>query len=682
MHKLTDKTIEVKGIGPKKSSLFKKLDIYILEDALHYYPREYEKYKAVLPISQIRSSGDVSISASFMGRPRTRYAKGLSITSIVAVDNTGKVECTWFNQPFRASIYKQDVLYYIRGKIIKRNNKLQIQNPIIEEYCAQEHTRDKLVPVYKLTRGLTQTDLQRLINKALECPELDKNSYSDLLIKKSTGFVSKKDAYTNIHYPASEDQLEYARQRLIFSEFFNLQVSAQYIKNTINSRTSDVKINTDKANIESFFNSLPYELTPSQDKVIKNIFNDFNSGKVMNRMIQGDVGSGKTLVAAAALYTVAFSGYQSTMMAPTELLAKQHMKTLSSLLKDFRIHIELLTGSMNAAEKSAIKERLANGKIDIMIGTHALIQDDVIFKSLGLVISDEQQRFGVRERAVLRSKGGAPHFMAMSATPIPRTLAHILYGDLDLSVIKDMPPGRRPIKTYCVSSKLRERVYRFVKNRVKQGEQAYIVCQLIEESSTIDAISAEDLYSELKQGYLMGIEIRLLHGRLETNEKDLIMEEFLQGKTKALVATSIIEVGVDAENATIIVIENAERFGLAQLHQLRGRVGRGVKQSYCILISDTDDDLAKDRLQAMVSLANGFEIAEKDLELRGPGQVYGSRQHGLPEFRMANPIKDSKLFMLASKNAERVIKNLDKIEFRKIAEECLSKHQGTDIISD
>lgn len=681
MLKITDSIIKVKGIGPKKASLLNKLAIYTLEDALNYFPRDYAIQRAVIPIDKVRPGQDASIAASFNGKARTRYIKGLSITSISAVDDTGSIDCVWFNQPYRAFNYKADTLYFISGKVNKKNGSMQLQNPLVEDYCKDKHTKDALLPVYRLTKGLRQGDLKNLIDKALECLKLQAPSNFDSYIDGASNLMGKCKAYEAMHYPESEKLLESARQRIAFEEFFHLQLRALYTKHFLSSSTNSLIIKADSAKLGLFFASLDFQLTASQHRAIKDILTDFAGGRPMNRLLQGDVGSGKTLVAATALYAAKLAGLQGAMMAPTELLARQHLGALAKLFNRFQLRIELLVGNMPSSERDKVVQGLAEGKIDILVATHAILQEDIVFKKLGLVISDEQHRFGVRERAVLRSKGKLPHFLAMSATPIPRTLAQIIYGDLDISIMNDMPKGRIAVKTYCVRSSLRERVYRFVRNRVKEGEQAYIVCQLIEESDKIEAISAEELYIELKENYLRDIDLALLHGKLEAKEKELIMDKFIRGQIKVLVATSIVEVGIDAKDATVIVIENAERFGLAQLHQLRGRVGRGHKQSYCILISDTDQELALERLSTIVSTTNGFEIAERDLELRGPGDLYGIKQHGILDLKIADPIKDSKLFALASEHAQLVVSNISKEEYKKVLEESLAKNMTKDIVT-
>lgn len=657
MSRLFDSITTIKGIGPKRAALYKKLGIASLLDAVEYFPREYEERGAVQPISSIQEGMEVSLCVLFDSSPRVQWIKkGFSTTILNGHDSSGRVECIWFNQPFRGSLYKQNHKYFIRGKVEKKPSGMQIQNPIVEEYNQDYHHQDRLLPIYRLTNGLTQRDLRNLTQEAIKYL-VNISDELDIYVTQHYGLIGQNEAYNCIHYPESTEQIKRARQRLAFDEFFTLQVAVKYIRAQIKDTANGIMFPINQENIDNFLSRFPFELTDSQHKVLAEVLADLSSGFVMNRLIQGDVGSGKTAIAAAALYTVASSGFQCTMMAPTEILAKQHLNTLTWLMKDTNIRIALLTGSMKETDKKSVKSALATGEIDILLGTHAIIQEDVIFNKLGLVITDEQHRFGVRQRTLLQYKGTVPHILVMSATPIPRTLAHILHGDLDLSVIDALPPGRIPIKTFHIQNRLRERAYSFVKKQVVEGSQAYVVCPLVEESEKLDLMSAAEVYNKLSQGYLSDVKLALLHGKLRPQEKEKIMEAFVAGEIQVLVSTTVIEVGVNVPNATIMVIENAERFGLAQLHQLRGRVGRGDKPSYCILISDTKDQTTKARMKVLVDSTDGFEIAEKDLELRGPGDLFGVRQHGIPDFKMANPLKDSALFKLAQEAADIVIEN-------------------------
>jgi ATP-dependent DNA helicase RecG len=628
---------------------------------------------------------DVSLCLEFDGSPRVnRMRKGFSTTTIKGHDDTGRVECVWFNQPFRGSLYKQNHKYFVLGKAERRPSGLQIQNPIVEDYDEAYHNQNKLLPVYRLTNGLTQRDFRFVTDEALKQLSResdDADNYPsdhcqfdlDACLSQKYGFVKKTEAYWNIHYPSDETKLQAARQRLAFEEFLSLQTAVKYIRNQIQNKVKGIKIHISQKKLDGFLHKLPFTLTGSQAKVLQEVLHDMKSGTVMNRLIQGDVGSGKTVIAATALFSAVSAGYQGAMMAPTEILVKQHFVTLSQMMENTGIRLGILIGSMKESEKKETKAALAAGEIDILLGTHAVIQEDVEFRKLGLVITDEQHRFGVRQRALLQYKGAAPHILVMSATPIPRTLAHILHGDLDLSVIDVLPPGRVPIKTYHVPVAYRERIYKFVKKHAQLGSQSYIVCPLVEESEKMDLNSAAEIFEELSHGYLSGVPMGLLHGRLRPEEKEDIMEAFAAGSILVLVSTTVIEVGVNVPNAVIMVIENAERFGLAQLHQLRGRVGRGEKPSFCILISDVKDENGIARMKVLVDSTDGFEIAEKDLELRGPGDLYGVRQHGIPEFRVANPLKDHALFELAQKAADDILENPEAEMYQAFIEKSVEK---------
>lgn len=681
MKELHNSIQTIKGIGPKKAALFKKLGIATIEDSLNYFPREYEYRGAIQNIASIRE-GMVTLCLQMRGAPKiNRIRRGFNTVTWKGYDDTGEIECIWFNQPYRTKSYKSGKLYYVYGKAVKRTNGFQLQNPIVEEYDESYHNQPIYLPVYPLTNGLSQRDLRHLTIEALKI--LKNNFCNDEVDSYVTSRISqfkdidKVKALQLIHYPKNQNSTMLARNRIAFEEFLNLQITVQYYKKKLHKNNKGLLIPISKGIKDSFLKSLPFELTDSQKNVLDDVLSDLSKGKIMNRLIQGDVGSGKTVIAAAALFFVAMAGYQSVMIAPTEILARQHKKSLDSLLcrleSKNNINISLLVGGMKESEKSLVKKKLQSGEIQILVGTHAVIQDDVAFYNLGLVITDEQHRFGVRQKALLKDKGKTPHMLVMSATPIPRTLAHIIHGDLDLSVIDTIPPGRVPIKTYLVNGEYRQRIYQFVKKHALEGNQTYVVCPLVEESENIDLRSAKEVYLELKEGSLKGIQIGLLHGQQGSDKKDEIMEAFSEGKIKVLITTTVIEVGVNNPNAVIMIVENAERFGLAQLHQLRGRVGRGNKPSYCILVSDIKDDLALSRLKVLVETNNGFEIAEKDLELRGPGDLYGMRQHGMPDFKVANPLTDHKLLLLARQTAKEIIKHSYQENCRKIIELVVEK---------
>lgn len=683
MIRLSESITSLKGVGPKKSSLLHRLDIFTLEDALNHFPRDYEEIKAVKPIEAVADGEMASVCAVFADSSRKKRTKDLVVTYVKACDDTGQAECVWFNQPYRASLYKPDVPYFIRGKAVRKGKSLQLQNPSIEAFDPKIHKLDRLLPVYPLTRGLTQNDLRNLVHGILSSVESGYSDPFDKLAVEEYGLISKANAYKLIHFPDSINSVHMARKRLIFDEFFAMLVSIGYQRKVIRSGFIGKRISADHSLVADFLNGLPFKLTVSQQKALADIFADLSGGKIMNRLIQGDVGSGKTVIAAAAMCAAAASGHQSAMMVPTEILARQHMRTMSRMFDKTDIRLSLLTGRMSNADKALVKRSIAEGTTNIVIGTHAILQRDVVFKDLALVITDEQHRFGVMQRMLLRSKSEntMPHFLVMSATPIPRTLAQIMHGDLDVSILDGKPPGRVPVKTHLITSSLRDRLYNFIRNRALAGEQAYIVCQQIENGS--DGIkSAEELYAELVKTHLKGIETGLIHGRLKPEEKEEIMEAFVNGRIRVLVATTVIEVGVNVPNATIIAIENAERFGLAQLHQLRGRVGRGDKPSYCILISDARDEMAKDRLMALVKSNDGFELAEKDLLLRGPGDLYGTRQHGLPQFAIAHPLMDKDMLGCAQGAAKLVLDRADQADYKKIIEICLEKYNKLAALPD
>jgi ATP-dependent DNA helicase RecG len=656
---LSDSIQTIRGIGPKKADLCRKLGIETLLDAVGYVPGEYELRRAVQPVSSVSDGKDVSLCLEFISPPRVnRIRKGFSMTSMKGRDSTGTVECIWFNQPYRGRNCKHNHHYFVMGKAAKGPSGMQIQNPFVENYEEKHHSREQYLPLYRLTDGLTQKDLRHIVSEALKrLPDGQGDpDRVDVRLSEKYGFPGRAEAWRSIHFPESRDRQEKARQRLAFEEFLSLLTALAFIRKHTGSNKGGIPIPVSQGKLNAFLNRLPFRLTDSQTRVLHEVLKDLSGGNSMNRLIQGDVGSGKTVIAAAALFVVASAGYQGALMAPTEILARQHLATLNRMMEGSGIRLECLTGSRTESQKKQVKKALADGEIDILIGTHSLIREDVAFRNLGLVITDEQHRFGVRQRAMLQEKGTVPHVLVLSATPIPRTLVHVLYGDLDLSVIDSLPPGRIPIRTYCVPMFYRERIYRFVRKYAKDGCQSYVVCPLVEESKAKpDIHSVEEVYEELSHGLLSVIRMGLLHGRMKPQDKNQVMEDFAAGRVQVLVSTTVIEVGVDVPNARIMVIENADHFGLAQLHQLRGRVGRGNQPSFCILISDQKEERAIARMRTLVHSTDGFEIAEKDLELRGPGDLYGLRQHGIPDFRIADPLKDSALLQLAGKEADRMV---------------------------
>lgn len=655
MEVLNESVQYIKGIGPKRYALLNKLGIYKIEDALYYFPRDYEVWGEIEAISTLIHGSESSIVAQFKGQPNSIRARNLNILKWTAFDETGEVQCIWYNQPYRRNQYTTNKKYFIRGKVEKRYGETQISMPTIEEYDPKKHDNPKIFPIYPLTKGLTQRDMQRMMFRALDKVGNQLYDFLPATIRKQYGLAEKNFALYNIHFPKNHNSLKEAVRRLVFEEFFFVNMGLKLIKMETQEEIEGIPFAWDTDLIDDFIQGLPFKLTSAQERVMNEIFLDIQSGRAMNRLIQGDVGSGKTILAAISLYIAVISGYQGAFMVPTEILAKQHLQSFNRLFAAKDLNIECITGSMTQSDKAGLKQRLENGEIDIIIGTHALLQEDIEFSNLGLVVTDEQHRFGVRQRATILSKGENPHILVMSATPIPRTLSLILYGDLDISIVDELPPGRKPIKTYHVPSSLSERVYKFVRKQVAEGRQAYVVCPLIEESDKMDLVAATELFSSLKRGALRGLNIDLLHGKMKSSEKEEVMEKFANGATQVLVSTTVIEVGVDVSNATVMVIENAERFGLAQLHQLRGRVGRGDHQSYCILIADPVSREIRERMKIMVESEDGFIVAEKDLELRGPGDIFGVRQHGLPEFKIAKLPRDMEVLKLAQKAVEQVV---------------------------
>lgn len=645
----------VKGVGPKRALLLKKIGIETVKDALEYYPKEYENREKIIPIDMLKIGEKQTFKAYIAGKAREYKVKRLTITKIPVKDGSGAVELVWYNQPYIKGNFKLGEEYIINGKVFYKYGQIYVENPVMDRSDSLNINAGRIVPIYKLTEGLSQKVIRSIIFNLLKEYLNDIEEIFDENFLKEYNLLDIKSAIKNIHFPESSKMLERSKYRLVFQEFFILQLGLTLIKNRYNTDKAGIKFR--RVDLKDFFSKLKFHLTQAQERALNEILDDMYSGKVMNRLLQGDVGSGKTVIAAAAMYVAVKNGYQASIMAPTEILAKQHYFTLKELYDELDIKIELLTGSICTKKKNIIIEEIKNGEIDILVGTHSLIEENVQFKNLGLAITDEQHRFGVRQRAVFKEKGEQTDVLVMTATPIPRTLALMLYGDLDISVIDELPPGRKKIETYAISAALRDRAYKFVINEVKKGRQAYIVCPLIEDSNLINAKSAEVVYEEIYKGVFKEFRVGLVHGGMSSNDKNKVMNEFVNGKIDILVSTTVIEVGVNVPNASVIVIENAERFGLAQLHQLRGRVGRSSHQSYCILIAYSYSDVVKKRLKVMTETNDGFKIAEKDLEIRGPGEFFGVRQHGLPELKLANIFEDIEILKLAQKAVEKFLNN-------------------------
>ncbi len=651
----------LKGIGTAKAKLLTKLGIRQLEDLLYYFPRDYKDKSIISEIKDLLPENSYTIKAVIEDKPQeSRTRNGLTITKCKAFDDSGKVTLTWFNNKYIKNLISKGEEYLFHGKVKQLGREKVIEAPEFEKTSDNGSLNlMRIVPYYSLTEGLSQKDIRKAVKGILD---LIDNKAVDIFpedFRRRYSIAETNFCINNIHFPESIYNMSLAIKRFKFEELFMLQSGLIHIKRMNNYIEKGISF-TNSNIVHSFIETLPFKLTNAQSKVLQEIFQDMDSEKIMNRLVQGDVGSGKTIVAFLALYKCVLSGYQGIMMAPTEILAEQHYISFNSLMGSTQIKAGLLKGSMTAKEKARVYENLKSGELDVVIGTHAVIQNNVEFNKLGLVITDEQHRFGVRQRAALSGKGNNPDMLVMTATPIPRTLSLILYGDLEVSIIDEMPPGRKKVETYFIDSTKKERLFAFIKKELDSGRQAYVVCPLVEESEKLDLNSAVEYREQLQNEFFQGYKVGLLHGKMKADEKNEIMENFRKNHINILVSTTVIEVGVNIPNSTIMVIENAERFGLAQLHQLRGRVGRGSSQSYCILISDSDNDLAKERLRYMTKTENGFDIAEKDLELRGGGEILGQRQHGLPELKLADIIKDIELLKL-SRQAVEYLYDSDKL---------------------
>lgn len=640
------------GIGEKRLLAFHRLGIDTVFDLITYFPRRYEDRSIIKPISQVQDGETVCVETIIASDPTlARIRRGLEIVKFRAVDDSGMIDISYFNQSYiRTQFHKGDSVRFY-GKIQIKNRHVTMTNPVADHLEKTSHQTGSITPVYKTTQGLTQNNIRNTMEQALsiahEIPELLPQDVLDEFDLCPCG-----DAFIQIHRPDDYGKLEYARNRFVFEEFFRLCITMQYLKQ---SHQDTPGIQMSKTDETDFLKTLPYSPTGAQMRAIKDIRQDMESGSAMNRMIQGDVGSGKTLVASYAAWVCCRNGCQCAMMAPTEILAEQHYRTFLKQLSPYGIQIALLTGSTPAGEKREIKKRLAEGTIHFVIGTHALFSEDVEYDNLALVITDEQHRFGVAQRNKLVQKSANAHVLVMSATPIPRTLALMIYGDLDVSVIDEMPPGRQPIETYAVNSTYRPRLNAFIQKTVEAGRQVYVVCPAIEDNEAFPLTTVEEHKQALKRA-LPQVRIAMVHGKMKDQEKDRIMRSFSEGEIDVLVSTTVIEVGVDVPNAALIIIEDADRFGMSQLHQLRGRVGRGDAQSYCILVSDTANDNAVERLKMMTKTQSGFEVAEKDLAMRGPGDFFGDRQHGLPPIRIADLCTDMSILQQAQSSAMDLIR--------------------------
>ena len=647
---------KLKGIGEKTEALFLRIGVNTIEDLIRYYPRGYDIFEDPVPISQLEEGKTAAVTGAVFGRIQVSGNQRLQITTLYLKDLTGTLKVIWFRMPFLRNTLGKGGPITLRGRVVRKREGLVMEHPEIYYPSAKyEEKRHSMQPVYSLTAGLTNNAVIKAVKQALDCVS-EKMNILPRKVEEKYGFSPYVQAVQTMHFPENKESFIRARERFAFEEFLIFILSLRRMKH------SEIRVENpfslpDHPLLARFLDQLPYQLTGAQKRVWEEIRADMQGPTVMSRLVQGDVGSGKTVIAFLALLLAGLNGCQGALMAPTEVLARQHFETISGMLERYSIPLkaELLTGSMTAQQKRKAYEKIESGSVSIIIGTHALIQEKVHYKNLALVVTDEQHRFGVRQREALAGKGRSPHILVMSATPIPRTLAIILYGDLDISVIDEMPKNRLPIKNCVVDTSYRETAYRFMKKQVQEGRQCYVICPMVEESEKLEAENVMDYSSMLSEE--MGDQIRVgsLHGRMKQQEKDEIMDSFGRNEIQILVSTTVVEVGIDVPNATVMLIENAERFGLAQLHQLRGRVGRGQYQSYCIFMSPSKSKETKERLEILNHSNDGFFIAGEDLRLRGPGDLFGIRQSGILDFQTADVFQDAKLLQAAGTTAEEIL---------------------------
>lgn len=649
----------LKGIGEKTAGLFARLGVYTVEDLLHDYPRAYDAYEEPVPVGKLQENTTAAVAGQLLKTASVRRFKNIQVIVATVKDMTGSLQLTWYNMPYLRNTLQMGQFLVFRGRAVKKGGRLTMEQPEIFTPEAYEAVRDSMQPIYGQTKGLGNKAIVRAVAQALEQRQLERE-YLPPSLREKYELAEYNYAVEHIHFPSSRQELLFARKRLVFDEFFFFLLAVRRLKEKRQDCRSSF-VMSHASQVDHLIEALPYSLTEAQNQVLKEVSRDLESGLVMNRLIQGDVGSGKTIIAVLALLQTACNGFQGALMAPTEVLARQHFESITGLFKTYNIEktAVLVTGSMTAKEKRTAYEKIASHEADIIVGTHALIQEKVHYHRLGLVITDEQHRFGVGQREALGSKGqengSLPHVLVMSATPIPRTLAIILYGDLDISVIDQMPANRLPIKNCVVNTGYRERAYQFIAREVAAGRQAYVICPMVEESEMIEAENVLDYTKLLRQKLPETITVEYLHGKMKGKEKNQIMERFAAGEIQVLVSTTVVEVGVNVPNATVMMIENAERFGLAQLHQLRGRVGRGSHQSYCIMVNCSDQEGTQERLDILNRSNDGFYIASEDLKLRGPGDFFGIRQSGDMEFKLADIYTDAGLLKTVSEEVNRIL---------------------------
>ena len=657
-----DQSIEtLKGIGEKTAKLFEKVGIRSIDDLLHYYPRGYDTYGEPKAIGELSEDETGTVEGFLKSGATGVHVNGLSIVQATISDMTGKLRLVWYHMPYLKNTLRPDSHFIFRGRVIRKKNGLTMEQPQMFNPEAYEELLSSMRPVYAQTKGLGNKMITSAVEQALAFRTLERD-YLPAGLRIANELAEYNFAIEHIHFPSNEEELKFARKRLVYDEFFFFLLAVRHLKEKRQNVQSPFHMEK-QDECRKLLADLPYRLTNAQLRTLEEVLKDLKSGSVMNRLIQGDVGSGKTIIAVLALLAACENGYQGALMVPTEVLARQHFESVTELFEKHGVDkkVILLTGSMTAKEKRIVYEKVASHEADIIIGTHALIQEKIVYDNLALVITDEQHRFGVTQREMFGNKGQMPHVLVMSATPIPRTLAIILYGDLDISVIDELPANRLPIKNCVVDKSYRPRAYRFIENEVKNGRQAYVICPMVEESEMIDAENVLD-YTKILRQNLPGIRVEYLHGKMKGKEKNKIMEEFAAGEIQVLVSTTVIEVGVNVPNATVMMIENAERFGLAQLHQLRGRVGRGDKQSYCIMVNASGNKEKNRRLDVLNKSNDGFYIASEDLKLRGPGDIFGIRQSGDLEFQLADIYTDAVTLKKVSEDVNRLLEQDENLE--------------------